>query len=162
MHSTAIFERIIDFVRFFMAKEGFQIYNYIDDLYPYCYADQADTAFQALLDILEKLGLPVNPSKVFPPCKKLSIMGITVDVTSRTFSIEETKLNEISRECASAFICSRLSKQDLQSLLGKLLYISRCVKNSRAFLNRMLQTLREHHDENFKISAVIQWGDTIL
>ena len=109
MHSTAIFERITDFVRLLMAKKGFQIHNYIDDLYACCYANQADTAFHALLDILEKLGLPVNPSKVFPPCKKLSIMGIIVDVTSRTFSIEKTKLNEISRECASAFISSRLS-----------------------------------------------------
>ena len=73
-------------------------------------------------------------------------MGIIVDVDSHTFSIEETNLNEISRECVSAFIRTRLSKRELQSLLGKLLYISRCVKNSCAFLNRMLQTLRDHHD----------------
>ena len=58
-------------------------------------------------------------------------MGIVVDVTSRTFSIEETKLAEISRQCAAAFICTRLSKRDLQSLLGKLLYISRCVTKYR-------------------------------
>ena len=103
VHGTAIFERITDFVRFLMTKAN-QIHNYIDDLYACCHVDQADIAFRALLDILEKLGLPVNPSKVFPPCKKLSIMGIIVDVTSRTFSIEKTKLNEISCQCASAFI----------------------------------------------------------
>ena len=133
VHGTAIFERITDFVRILMAKAGFQIHNYIDDLYACCHVDETDRAFHALLNILQNLGLPVNPSKVFPPCKKLSIMGIIVDVTSHTFSVEETKLNEILRQCAAAFIYTRLSKRDLQSLLGKLLYISHCVKNSRAF-----------------------------
>ena len=31
-----------------------------------------------------------------------------------------------------------------QSLLGSLLYISKCVRSSRLFLNRMLDTLRSH------------------
>ena len=60
VHGTAIFERITDFVRFLMAKEGFQIHNYIDDLYACCHEDKADRAFQALLDILVQLGLPTN------------------------------------------------------------------------------------------------------
>ena len=146
VHGTAIFEIITDFVRFLMAKEGFRTYNYIDDLYACCHEDRAETAFRTLLDILAQVGLPTNPSKVFPPCKRLSIMDIIVDVDSRTFSIEETKLNEILRECIAAFLRIRLTKRVLESLLGKLLYISRCVKNSCAFLNRMLQTLRDHHD----------------
>ena len=32
--------------------------------------------------------------------------------------------------------------------MGKLLYISHCVKNSRAFLNRMLQILTAHHEDD--------------
>ena len=34
----------------------------------------------------------------------------------------------------------------MQSLLGSLLYISKCVKNSCIFLNRMLDTLRSHNN----------------
>ena len=33
-------------------------------------------------------------------------------------------------------------KTELQSILGKLLYISKCVKSSRVFLNHMLDLLR--------------------
>ena len=65
VHGTAIFETITDFVRFLMAKAGFQIHNYIDDLYACCHVDEADRAFHALLNILQNLGLPVNPSKIF-------------------------------------------------------------------------------------------------
>ena len=34
------------------------------------------------------------------------------------------------------------SKTDLQSLLGSLLYITKCVNPARVFLNRMLHLLR--------------------
>ena len=113
MHGTAIFERSTDFVRFLMAKKGFQIHNYIDDLYACCHEDDAEFSFNALLDILNKLGLPVNPAKVFSPIKRFAIIGIIVDVDSRTFSIEQEKLGEISRECISAFVATKLSKRDL-------------------------------------------------
>ena len=36
------------------------------------------------------------------------------------------------------------TKRQLQSLLGSLLYITKCVRYSRFFLNRMLGVLREH------------------
>ena len=35
VHGTAIFERITDFVRYILAKRGFKVYNYIDDLYAF-------------------------------------------------------------------------------------------------------------------------------
>ena len=44
------------------------------------------------------------------------------------------------------------SKKQLQSLLGSLLYISKCVKHTRFFLNRILQTLR--HNNNSKIIKI--------
>ena len=42
------------------------------------------------------------------------------------------------------------SKNQLQSLLASLLYITKCVKPARIFLNRMLQLLRQNF-ENTKI-----------
>ena len=39
-------------------------------------------------------------------------------------------------------------KRELQSLLGLLLYITKCVKYSRFFLNRMLDTLKAAADDN--------------
>ena len=38
-----------------------------------------------------------------------------------------------------------VSKKHLQSLLCSLLHITKCVKNSRVFLNRMLQTFHSAH-----------------
>ena len=72
-------------------------------------------------------------------------MGIVVDVNGCTFSIPTDKLNEIWNLCNEMFLRDRLTKQELQTLLGKLLYISRCVKGARMYLNRMLALLRRHH-----------------
>ena len=40
------------------------------------------------------------------------------------------------------------SKKDLQGLLGSLLYITKCVKPARSFLNHMLQLLRDNFKNN--------------
>ena len=38
------------------------------------------------------------------------------------------------------------TKRQLQSILGLLLYVHKCVKRARAFLNRLLAILRSNHD----------------
>ena len=43
---------------------------------------------------------------------------------------------------------SQVKKRDLQSLLGSLMHVTKCVKSSRPFLNRMLQNLREAKDSD--------------
>ena len=60
VHGTAIFQRITDFVRFLMAKRGFVVHIYIDDIYALCHKDQADQTFEILKEILHGIGLPLN------------------------------------------------------------------------------------------------------
>ena len=106
----------------------------------------AQQAFETLLDVIRSIALPINDSKVFSPTSRLSIMGIVVDVNKATFSIEPAKLEEIASLCQLSLVHHRFTKQEFQSLLGKLLYISRCVKGARVFINRMLAVLWANHD----------------
>ena len=71
-----IFERITDFISFILSKQGVQVFNYIDDIYACCHKDVAQGATEALTLVVESVGLPINPAKVFPPTTRLSIMGI--------------------------------------------------------------------------------------
>ena len=48
------------------------------------------------------------------------------------------------QKLGSKTVCS---KRELQSLLGSLLYVAKCVKYARYFLNRMLTLLQENHQE---------------
>ena len=57
-------------------------------------------------------------------------------------SITPEKAKEILAECQSWVNRHECTKCQLQALLGKLLYITKCVRISRNFLNRMLDLLR--------------------
>ena len=110
IHGMAIFERITNLIRFILAKQGVNIFNYIDDIYACCHKDVANEAFDALTLVIEQVGLPINPSKVFPPTTVLSIMGIVVNVRERTFSIPVDKLHEIWCLCNEMFLRDRITK----------------------------------------------------
>ena len=65
-----------------------------------------------------------------------------------TLSIPDDKLNQIKTAVVEWTGRKRCSKKQLQSLLGLLQYVSKCVRSARCFLNRMLEVLRQAHDSN--------------
>ena len=67
-----------------------------------------------------------------------------IDMINRTISIPPEKLQEIVILCKNWASKTYCSKKDLQSLLGSLLYITKCVAPARSFLNRMLHLLRQN------------------
>ena len=82
-------------------------------------------------------------------------------------SIPPEKLTNISQICREWQHKKFCSKRDLQSLLGSLLYVSKCVKHSRMFLSRMLNTLRDHHSRdmitlNDEFQKDIHWFNVFL
>ena len=48
VHGTGIFQHITDFIRYILAKQGFVVFNYIDDIYACCHVDESSQAFKAL------------------------------------------------------------------------------------------------------------------
>ena len=66
-------------------------------------------------------------------------LGILVDSVNRTISIPDEKLKEIFDLCKQWGTKSTCTKTQLQSFLGSLLYITKCVCPARFFFNRMLQ-----------------------
>ena len=92
------------------------------------------------------MGLEISNKKLVPPATSVTCLGILVDSVQKTISIPSEKLAEIVQLCADWGSKTYCSKKDLQPLLGSLLYVSRCIKHSRFFLNRMLQLLRDNVD----------------
>ena len=63
---------------------------------------------------------------------------ILVDTKTRTISIPSEKLMKIKNKCRSHVYKKHYTKTQFQSLLGSLLYITKCVRLARFFLNRMV------------------------
>ena len=132
-----------------MNKNGHNaLLNYIDDLI-YCgLPSNIGHSYKMLLDLLQDLGLDISVKKLSPPSTKVICLGIMFDKVNRTISIPDSKLQEICKMCNSWSDKRIVSKNELQSLLGLLLYITKCVRPATFFLNRMLQLLRENHNNS--------------
>ena len=68
------------------------------------------------------------------------------------------KLAEIVEMCKSWLSKTYCSKRQLQSLLGSLLYISKCVKPAHFFLNRMLALLRNNHQKGIYLGFYVAFN----
>ena len=72
----------------------------------------------------------------------MTCLGINIDIARNVLSIDSNKLQAIYDECCMVRHKKKLSKKGMQSLLGKLIYIHKCVKPARIFINRILHLFR--------------------
>ena len=84
----------------------------------------------------------MNPKKLVAPTTSMVCLGILVNTETRTMYVPPKKIENIIQMCAEWQSKEYCSKGELQSLLESLLYVSKCVRPARTFLNRMLQFLR--------------------
>ena len=127
-----------------MRQEGHSIWNYIDDFLCVSLPSKITKTFTRLQTLLSELGLSISIKKLVPPSTRVTCLGIVVDTIEFTTSIPVDKLLAIKQMCNEWTGKSVCKKKELQSLLGSLLYVAKCVKYARFFLNRMLALLREN------------------
>ena len=91
-------------------------------------------------------------------------LGILVDTEVFTLEVPASRLEELRTELTIWQKSSFFTKKQLQSLLGKLSFVTACVKPGRLFMARLLNSLREcKHAASYRypISAAmlldIQW-----
>ena len=155
VHGTAIFQRITDAVRKILASENIRVYNYIDDIFACAEESVAHEAFRRLEELIGELGLPINRDKVVAPAEEMICMGVEINVRNRTVRLPREKICEIEHACEQFRGRRTCKRRELQSLLGKLLYLAKIIIPARGFLNRMLAYLRNMGQNN-----TIRLGDS--
>ena len=72
----------------------------------------------------------------------MTCMGIEVDARWKAVSLPSEKMMKIKQQC-DAFVGKKMvTKQQLQLLLGKLLYVANTIIPAQAFLNQVLWYMR--------------------
>ena len=146
---SIFFSKLSDSIRYIMTQHGYpHLHNYIDDFLYYELPSKIQAAYEFLLHLLQELGLDISQKKLHPPDTQVVCLGILFDTINRTISIPVEKLQEIIQTCNQWSDKRSCTKNQLQSLLGSLLYITKCVRPARYFLNRMLQVLRDNVNVN--------------
>ena len=106
----------------------------------------SEQAFVFLLALLDDLGLPTSSKKVEAPCRVLTCLGIEFDMDKHIIRIPPAKLSEMIELCHQWAHKTSATKKQIQSLIGKLVHIGKCVRPERLFINRMLKGLRQALD----------------
>ena len=103
---------------------------------------RAMAAFVRLGELLEDLGLDESKKKAEEPTTKITFLGVEFDSVAMTMSVPAAKLAEVKAEIRQWLRKTTICKRDLQSLLGKLFWVAKCVKYARVFMGRLLALLR--------------------
>ncbi len=97
------------------------------------------------------------------------MLGILFDTVTMTLEVTPERLDEIRSLVGSWLRRTSASKKELQSLLGKLNFVSSCVRSSRIFVLRLLNFLREiyksddvQHVLPVYLHKDLLWWDTFL
>ena len=145
-------------------EQEFSADVYLDDLYGAEYQSLASQAFSQLGQLFQQLGLHSSPEKDTPPSTSMICLGILVDTEAFTLKVLASRLEELRTKLRVWQKSSFFTKKQLQSLLGKLSFVTACVKPGRLFMARLLNSLREcKHaaSSRYPISATmlldIQW-----
>ena len=114
---------------------------------------RATESFDLLGTLFKDLGLAESLKKAETPRKQMVYLGVMFDTVSMEMRVPPDKLEEIKSEIKIWARKTTITKKNLQSLLGKLFWVSKVVKYARAFMGRLLQQLRimANNKDHFKV-----------
>ena len=105
---------------------------------------------------MSSLWLQESSEKAYPPSPVMICLGVELNTDTLTLSVSPGRLCELEQlleQLLEQWIHKRTAtKAALQSLVGKLIFISKCVRQSHIFIARILILLRKflfnHHHVN--------------
>ena len=121
------------------------LYNaivYMDDFAGCEIGPRAQTAFEKLGCLLTELGVQESTEKACPPSTIMKFLGVEFDTTKMTMRIDSEKLKEVTMLAKSWARKTVATKQELQSILGKLMWVSKVVRYARCFVTRIISILK--------------------
>ena len=148
-------QRISNAVCYICEAEGHPTLSYLDDFIGVAPPNVAWQAYERCGELLTELGLEESPSKACPPATVQTCLGVQFDTVQLTMSVTPARLQEIETLLVSWSTKKSATKTELQSLVGKLSFISKCVRQSRLFLSRILALLRtlQHKSHHTRLTS---------
>lgn len=161
-------QRVTSGVAFICLEHDFHVLNYLDDFAGVEVSDRANQAFEFLGSILASLGLGESEAKAVAPTTSIEFLGIRFDTMSMTMEVTPRRLSQTISEVSCWLNKERAKLRELQSLIGKLSFVSKCSKPARVFMNRLLNMVRDVENKNiwFTLSSEmkkdLQWWAHLL
>ena len=169
--SSLHFQRAANFITRVLETKGIKGFMYLDDLIVVAPDPiKAYYQFDIVRDLFRSLGLPEAPGKTQPPAHTVTFLGIEINAKEMTLSIPKTKVDQTLKEVKKTLRRRNVTRRQLQSIIGRIVHVAKCVTPARLFAARLLETLRGppadlyqvddgmRADLNWFISYLPQWN----
>ena len=156
-------QRVSNAVVYLMHKDEFPTLAYVDDFCGISPSLQdATRSYERFHSLTSELGFKLAPDETEPPSTTLEWLGFLFNTNDMSITVPQQKLDDVLEETARWQHRDTATRQQIQSLAGKLNHFSMCVRPARRFMGRILATLRASHnqdpivlDDDFKLD--ISW-----
>ena len=141
-------QRSTNAVSYILSCAGCQVANYLDDFIGVASIARALQHYEYCGSLLQELGLQESLSKACPPSTVMTCLGVQINTVDMTLSVTPERLDELVVLLSHWLTKKSATRSELQSLVGKLSFVSKCVRQSRLFLARilaMLRTVKRNH-----------------
>lgn len=147
--SAHICQRVTNAVSYVMKVQyNVDIVNYLDDFAGGEVEENALKAYEQLGTLLSEFGLEESIEKSCLPSTSMVFLGVLFDTITCCLFVTAERLEEISLLIHEWLLKKKSSLKELQTLIGKLVFLSSCVRPGRLFVSRLLDWLRSFKDEN--------------
>ena len=160
--AVLICQRTTKAVVFILAKDNALVDVYIDDFFGAATVEEAPFVYNRLSFLLRELGLEISPEKCFEPSTRMVCLGIIFDTELLIISVPEDKIVKLKEELCTWLSRLTFTKRQLQSLLGKLSYVTACVQPGRIFMNRLLNVLRSFTSRKQRLPVTMEMRNDIF
>ena len=160
-------QRVTSAVSYIHRNMGHWSINYLDDFASAEWKQLAQQSYQSFGSMFEAIGGQEAGDKACPPNTVMEFLGTWFDTVRMTISVTENRMEEL-KEMLKGWLCKqRYNKKQLQQLIGKLQFITNCVRPGHLFICRLLNKLRELSDDRWyqtdmEMRKDIEWWGQVL
>ena len=135
-------QRTTSMIAYIQAEMGYMVFNYVDDFLGIEYISKIHDAHTSLLRLFRDVGMSRSESKSVPPTQELEFIGNLLNTEQFTIGITPVRKVQILKELEKWRFKPVATRREMESLVGKLQFISACVKPGRLFVSRLLSNLK--------------------
>ena len=162
-----ICQRTTEMVAYLHQQMGYFLMNYVDDFIGAEYIKVAKSAHEALKRLMDSIGAQRSLKKSVTPTEVVEFLGNLIDTINMTIGVTPQRKTDMLRELESWKHRGQCTRRQLESLIGKLQFMSNCIRLGRLFVSRLLNYMKTmDRNKNYKITEEIRkdikWWYTFL
>ena len=135
--SCQVFKNIATLIHWIAQKRaGYVFVHYLDDFFPLHKLSHACSYIMGIFkQVCNEIGMPISLDKLVGPVQVIEFLGLTIDSVLMVVRVPGNKLQDISTMIKK----QKTTGYELESLAGKLNFISRIILAERSFIQRIYQ-----------------------